>query len=104
MVLFEMNLERLVVDVVLWLAPTITAVADVTPLVLFSAVDVEFIIPVETSHTETALGMSLEATLVRRTRVIVAKLLVFAQLSIGEQLMLMCKNFFVPCAEIAARY
>lgn len=99
----EVHLERVVVDVVLLLAAAaLSPVADVTPLVLVSAVGVELVVSVEALSAETTLGMSLEPALVNGARVVVAKLLVLPQICRREELVLVREDLFVACAEVAA--
>ena len=72
-----MYLERIIVDKILLLPTTsFTTIADVAAFVLVPTMSVQLVIPVKTLSTKAALGMSLEATLVDRAGVIVAKFLV----------------------------
>jgi len=66
-------------------------------------VGVQLIIAVEALSTEATLWVAFEAALVDGTGIVVAKLLVLAQLGLGEQLMLVRKDLFITRAEIAAR-
>jgi alkylated DNA nucleotide flippase Atl1 len=73
----EVDLERIVVDVIL-LLPTaaVSTIADVATLVLVPAMGVELVITIKTLTTEAALRVSLETALVDGTRIIVAEFLV----------------------------
>ena len=80
-----MHLERIVVDVVLLLSgASFSPIANMTALVLVSAMRVEFVIAIKALPAEAALGMSLETTLVDCARVVIAELLVLAQILWGE--------------------
>jgi len=73
-----MYLERIVVDIVLLLSAPVATVADVTALVLISAVRVQLVVAVEAFSTETTFWVAFEAALVNGTGVVVAELLVIA--------------------------
>ena len=85
MVFPKVHLERIVVDVVLLFpASSLPAVANVAALVLVSAMSVKLIVAVEALSAEATFRMSLEATLIYCSRVIVAKLLVLSQIGLRE--------------------
>jgi hypothetical protein len=102
-VFLEVNLERVIVDKVLLLSAAITPVADVAAFVFVSAMCVQFVISIEALSAETAFWMSLEATLIDRARVVVAKLLMFLQFRVSEQLVFVGEDLLVSRAEIAIR-
>jgi hypothetical protein len=99
--LLKMVLKSVVVDKVFLLPVTSSAVANVTPFMLVSAVSVELVIPVETYPTKSAFGVAFETALVNCTGVVISKLLMLAQLGHGEQLMLVGENLLVPSTQIA---
>jgi len=101
MVFAEMLLKRVVVDVVLMLTCRILSLTDVALFMLFSAMNKEFIVTVESLSAETALWMPLKACGVCLSRLCVTELLMPAQLLFVEQGVLMCENLFVPGAEVA---
>jgi len=103
-VLAEVDLERVVVDIVLLLPVVVAAVADVAALVLVSAVCVEFIVSVEAHLAEAALGMSFEAALVDGTGVVVAEFLVPSEIGRSEEGVLVGEDLLVPCTEVAGIY
>lgn len=70
------------------------------PLVFISTVGVEFVIAVETLAAKATLWVSFETALVNGTRLIVPILLVFSQLCMSEQRVLMGEDLLVPCTEI----
>jgi len=77
MVFPKVHLERIIVDKILLLpATSFPTIADVAAFVLVPTMSVQLVIPVKTLSTKAALGMSLEAALVDRAGVIVAKFLV----------------------------
>jgi hypothetical protein len=80
----EVILERIVVDVILLLSTTVPTIANVATLVLVSAVRVQFVVSIKAFPAEATLWVSLESALVNGTRVVVAELLVFAQLGDRE--------------------
>ena len=85
MVLLEMHLKGVVVDkILLFSAPPFSAIANVAALVLVSAMSVKLIVAIEALSTEATFRMSLEATLIYCSRVIVAKLLVLSQIGLRE--------------------
>ena len=92
----EVVLKRGVVDIVLLLAVGRTAVTDVAPFVLITAVGVQLVVAVEALTAETTLGVSPETTLIDRSRLVIAGLFVFTQLCRSKELMLVCKYFLVP--------
>ncbi len=102
MIGFEVRLQRVVVDIILWLPALGSPVTDVTTLVLVPAVCVQLVITVEPLATEATLGMTSEAALVDRARVVVAEFLMLSQAVLREQFVLMSEDLLVPCAEIAA--
>jgi hypothetical protein len=81
----KVHLKGIVIDVVLLLpASAVLAIADVTAFVLVSTMRVKLVVSIETLATEATFRVSLESALVDRAGVIVAELLVLAQLGIGE--------------------
>ena len=99
MVLAEVSFEGVVVDVVLRLSTSITTITQVTTLVAVTAVDVQLIIAVEALATEAALGVALETGLV--AGVVVAELLVSAQLGGSEKIVLVGEHLLVAGTEVA---
>lgn len=91
----EMNGKCIVVDVVLLCCLWATSVADMAALVLIAAVRVQLVRGVEALSAEPTLGMALEAGLVLRARLVVARPLVLAQINGREERMLVGKDFFV---------
>lgn len=73
-----MLLEGVVINVVLLLAVGRASVTDVAAFMFITAVGVQLIITVESLATETALRVTLEATLIYSTRLVVARLFVFS--------------------------
>jgi hypothetical protein len=102
MIFLEMDLERIVVNVILLLSTPIATVADVTALVFISAVRVQLVVAVEALSTETTFWMAFEAALVDGTGVIVTELLVIAKFGVGEELVLVGEDFLVACAKVAS--
>ena len=97
----KVHLKRIVVDIVLLLpAPTVLTIADVAAFVFVPTMRVELVVPVEALATEATFRMSLESALIDRARVIVAELLMFAQIRKGKQLVLVGEDFLVARAEI----
>jgi hypothetical protein len=75
----EVHLEGIVVDkVLLFSASPFSTIANVAALVLVSAMSVELIVTVKTLSAEPTFWVSLEATLIYCSGVIVAELLVFS--------------------------
>ena len=99
-ILSEVNFQGVVVEVILVITSQIPAITDMTPLVAFSTMVVELIESIEELLAETALGMTLEAGLVRDTGIIIPNLLMNLQLAMSEQFMLMREDLFVLSAEI----
>lgn len=100
MVLAEVLLQRLVVDIVMWVS-AVLSIAKEAPLVLLSAMDVQLIITIEALSAETTQRMSLKTTLINRTRIIISFRHMFLQLLVGEESKLMSEDLLVPRAEIA---
>jgi hypothetical protein len=101
----KVHLKGIVVDVVLLLpAPIVSSIADVTALVLVPTMRVKLVVSVKSLATEATFRVSLEAALIDRSGVIVAKLLMLPQLGIGEQLVLVGEDFLVSGAEITRMY
>lgn len=100
MIFSEMQLQRIIVEVVLGLVVLI-AIADEAALMLVPAMHIKLIITVKTLTTEATYRMSSESTLVDGAWVVVAFLHVLLQLFIREQLLLMCEDFLVPYTKIA---
>jgi hypothetical protein len=70
------------------------------PFMLLPTMCVEFVIAVESLPTKATLRMPFESTLIDRTRIVIAKLLMPPQLLLCEKLVLVCEDFFIPCAQI----
>lgn len=102
MVLAKVVLERIIVDIVLLFATTVTSIANVAAFVLVSAVCVQLVVAVKSLSTKATFWVPLESTLVDGAWVIIAKLLVLPQLGECEELVFVSKDFFVSCAEVAA--
>lgn len=64
------------------------------------AVRIQLIIAVKSLFTESTLRMTLETALIHSSRIIVTISLMIAELCHCEELMLMCENFLVSCAQI----
>ena len=79
----EVLFQGVVVLVVLLLSPFIPSITDMASLVLISAMRVQFVIAVKSLDAESTLRMSLEATLVHSSGVVISKLFVLSQL-LGE--------------------
>lgn len=79
MILAKMNLQGVIVDVVLLLPATFSAIANVTALVFVSAVCIQLIVSVEALTAEAAFRVALETTLVYGAGIVVAKLLMLSE-------------------------
>lgn len=97
MVLTEMLFQRIVVYVVLLLLCWIPSIANVTLLVLFPAMHIQFVIAIESLAAESTFGMTLEPTLINSAWIVIPKFLMLSELLLGEQFMLMGKNLFISC-------
>lgn len=100
MVSLEVLLESIIVDIVLVLAIARLSVTDVTSLVLVSAVGIQLVIPVEALVTEFTFRVAFKSTLVNSAGCIISKLFVLAKLRDSEQLVLVCKDLFIPSTQI----
>lgn len=100
MILLKVYLKRVVIDVVLLLSASVTAIADMAALVLVSAMRVKFVVAIEPLGTETAFRMTLEPALVYCAWVVVARSLVLFQFGGGKELVLVCEDLLIPCTEI----
>jgi hypothetical protein len=100
MVLLKMVLKCVVIDVVLLLTVRRTSVTNVATLVLVTTMSVKLIVAVESLATKATLGVSLEATLIYGTWLVVTRLLVLAQFGWGEQFMLMSEHLLVPSTKV----
>jgi hypothetical protein len=100
MVLSEMHLDSIVIDIVLRVSATITAITQVTTLVAVTAMREQLIIAVEALTTEATLGMALETGLVLGTRDVVSVLFVPTQVLDGEEVVFVGKDLFVAGAQI----
>jgi hypothetical protein len=96
-----MLLERIVVEVILRLASLVSPVANVTSLMLFSAMSIKLVVSVEVLPTEPTFGVSSKSALVSRAWPIISLVFVSPQLLLCKQLVLMCKDLLVSRAEIA---
>lgn len=103
-VLFEMLLQRVVVHIVLLLPAGISSVTDMTSFMLVSAMGVKLIVTVESLPAKSTLRMTPEATLINCARVIIAKLLMFAQFLYRKELMLMSEHLLVSRAQITHHF
>jgi hypothetical protein len=101
MVLAEVIFQRVIVDIVLLLATTLTSVADVAAFMLVPAVCVQFVVSIEAFSAESTLWVSLESTLIDRARVVVPELLMLAQFRECEKFVFVRKDFFVSRAKVA---
>lgn len=99
MVFLEVLFQCIVVQIVMGL-PRVPPIADETPLVLVSAMLVQFVAVVESLPTEAAQWMALETCLRDIARLVVSMRHMIVQCLICEKLMLVCKHFFIPCTEI----
>lgn len=75
-----MLLKGVVVDVILLLTVGRASITDVTTFMFITAMGIQLIIAVESLPAEAALGVTLEATLIYRTRSVVARLFMLPQL------------------------
>ncbi len=98
--LLVVQLERIVVDIVLLLPALAAAVADVAAFMPVAAVRIQLVVVVEALLAEPALGMPAETGLVDGSGMIVTKALMLPQLTVREQLMLMCKDLLVLGTEL----
>lgn len=99
MVFTKVEFQRIVVKVVLWLPP-FSSIANKASLVLRSAVHIKLVVAVESLATESAQWVTPKAALIYRSWIVISFLHVPFQFLIREQLMLVCKDFLVPRAEI----
>jgi len=100
MVFSEVYLECIVVDKVLLLPCLIPPIANVTSLMLVSAMRVELIVTVKALSTETTFWMTLKPTLIDSPWIVIAELLMLAQFAKGKEIVLVGEDLFVPGAEI----
>lgn len=68
--------------------------------VIVPTVRIQLIIAVKSLFAESTLRVTLETALIHSSRIIVTILLVIAELWHGEELMLMCEDLLVSCAQI----
>jgi hypothetical protein len=95
----EVHLEGIVVDkVLLFSASPFSTIANVAALVLVSAMSVELIVTVETLSAEPTFWVSLEATLIYCSGVIVAELLMLSQIGLCEEFVLVGEDLLVSRA------
>ena len=90
-----MILEVIIVEEILWSSALISAIAEVTTFVLLSTMCIELIVAVKSDSAESALGMSLESTLIGGSGVVVSRLLVLSQFGKGEKLMFVSEDFLI---------
>jgi hypothetical protein len=76
----EMYLKSVVVYIVLLLPASLTAIADVTSLVLISAMRVELVVAIKARSAESAFWVPLEPALVDGSGIVIAELLVFLEI------------------------
>ena len=100
MILPEMIFQGAIVYVVLLMPRGIPSIADEAFLVLISAMLIQLIISIKTDPAEATFRMTFEATLVHSSRVVITKLFVPSKFLMSEQLMLVSKNFLIPCAQV----
>lgn len=72
-----------------------------TLFMLVPAMRIKLVVAIEPLSTEPAFWMPFETALVYGARMVVSELFMFLQILLREQLVLMCKNLFIPCAQIA---
>jgi hypothetical protein len=96
----EVLLERIVVQVVMWLS-RISPVTDKAPLMLIPAVLVQLVAIVETRAAESAKRVPPKPCLIDCTRLVVAVPHVFGQLLVGKHVVFVGKDLLVPSAQIA---
>ena len=96
----EVLLKLVIIPIILLLSTCRSTITDVASFVLVSAVCVELIVAIEPLLAEAALRMSLESTLIYSARIVIAKSFMFAQLLVSKELVLVCEDLLVPCAQI----
>ena len=95
-----MLLKGIVVDVILLVSPWVSAITNVTFLMLVPTMCIELVVTVEPLPTKAAFRVTFEAALIHGSRIVISKLLMLAELLLGEKLMLMSEHFLVPGAKI----
>lgn len=95
-VFLEVILKCIVVDIVLLLSVTRSAIANVASFVAVAAVSIELVVSVVSLAAESTLGVSPETTLVNGSGNMVSVLLMVAQLCHRKELMLVGEDFLVP--------
>lgn len=80
----EVVLQCVVVNVVLLLTVGGASVTDVAPFMFIAAVGVQLIVTIEPLTTETTFGVSLEATLVYSSRLVISGPFVLTQFRHGK--------------------
>ena len=100
MILSKVDLEGVVIDVVLRVSATISAVAQVAAFVTVTTMRKQLVVAVEALSTEATLGMTFETRLVLGTRNVVSMLLVPTQILDCKEIVFVGKDFFVAGAEI----
>jgi hypothetical protein len=100
MILLEVFLERVVVEVIVWMS-RVPSVADEASFVLHPTVLVQLIVVVEPFSAEAAERMALETGLVRGAGLVVAMTHVLLQLTVSKKLVLVREYPLVTSAEIA---
>jgi hypothetical protein len=68
--------------------------------VLISAMGIKLIIAIESLATEATFRVSLEATLVDCTRLVISLLLMFPQFCRCKKSVFVCKDLFIPGAQV----
>jgi hypothetical protein len=101
MVTAEMLLQCIVVDEISRILSAISAIANVAALMSVSAMDVKLIVAIKSPPTKAAFWMSLEASLVDRTGIIITKAFMLAELLLCKQVLLVGEDFLVAGAKIA---
>jgi hypothetical protein len=100
MVFLEMLLEGIVIEIVVWL-PRVSPVADEAPLMLVSAMLVQFVAVIKPGTAEAAQRMPSETRLINCAGFVVAVSHMFGQLLIRKQVMFVRKDLLVPGAQVA---
>lgn len=101
MCICEVLLQLVIVEVVLRVSTTISAITDVTALMFLPAMTVQLIITVKSLATKSTLWMTFETRLIYSSRSVVAILFVPPQVRKCKEFVFMSEDFLVPCAKIA---
>lgn len=101
MLFSKVLLQLLIIEIVLRISTTVPTVADMTPLMLLTAMCVKLVVTVEAFLTKSAFRMALEARLIYCTWLVVASGFVPPKLCKGKRLVLMSKHLLVTDAQVA---